>query len=150
MKLSNVFSHWAPVRADLLATLDEFEDEELNFVPFEGSWSVGEIALHIANAEEGWFQYVLKQEMDEWPNEFSLVDYPSVAAIKALLTSVHNRTDAYLNQLEADAMKRVIVTPWGETITLGWVVWHVLEHEIHHRGELSLILGMLEKVGLEV
>lgn len=150
MKLSNVFSHWAPVRADLLATLDEFEDEELNFVPFEGSWSVGEIALHIANAEEGWFQYVLKQEMDEWPNEFSLVDYPSVAAIKALLTSVHNRTDAYLNHLEADAMKRVIVTPWGETITLGWVVWHVLEHEIHHRGELSLILGMLEKVGLEV
>jgi uncharacterized damage-inducible protein DinB len=23
-----------------------------------------------------------------------------------------------------------------------WIVWHVLEHEIHHGGELSLALGM--------
>ncbi|MGD9092280.1 MAG: DinB family protein [Anaerolineales bacterium] len=150
MKLSQVFSHWAQVRADLLSTLDEFEDEELCYVPFKGSWSVGEIALHIANSEKGWFQYVLKQEMDEWPDEFSLEDYPSVTAIKALLTEVHAQTDDYLDTLEADAAKRVVETPWGTTITLSWVVWHVIEHEIHHRGELSLMLGMLGRVGLEV
>jgi uncharacterized damage-inducible protein DinB len=150
MKLSKNFSHWAQVRADLLSTLDEFEDQELNFAPYEGSWSVGEIALHIANAEEGWFQYVLKKEMDEWPDEYSLEDYPTLAAIKSLLSEVHSRTDKYLDSLEADAAKRVVETPWGTTITLGWVVWHVLEHEIHHRGELSLMLGMLGRVGLEV
>ncbi len=31
-----------------------------------------------------------------------------------------------------------------------WIFWHVLEHEIHHRGELSLILGFLGKQGLDV
>jgi uncharacterized damage-inducible protein DinB len=25
--------------------------------------------------------------------------------------------------------------------TLQWIIWHVLEHEIHHGGELSLALG---------
>jgi uncharacterized damage-inducible protein DinB len=24
----------------------------------------------------------------------------------------------------------------------GWVIWHVIEHDLHHGGELSLTLGM--------
>jgi uncharacterized damage-inducible protein DinB len=24
----------------------------------------------------------------------------------------------------------------------GWVVWHVMEHDLHHGGEVSLTLGM--------
>jgi uncharacterized damage-inducible protein DinB len=36
--------------------------------------------------------------------------------------------------------------PWGAEVTLRWVIWHVLEHEIHHRGEIYLMLGMM---GLE-
>jgi uncharacterized damage-inducible protein DinB len=35
-------------------------------------------------------------------------------------------------------------------LSLGWIIWHVLEHEIHHRGELSLILGLLGREGLDV
>jgi uncharacterized damage-inducible protein DinB len=23
-----------------------------------------------------------------------------------------------------------------------WIIWHVLEHDIHHGGELSFLLGM--------
>jgi uncharacterized damage-inducible protein DinB len=44
---------------------------------------------------------------------------------------------------------RRIELPWGGHTSLGWVVWHVLEHEIHHRGELSLILGLLGREGLD-
>jgi uncharacterized damage-inducible protein DinB len=29
------------------------------------------------------------------------------------------------------------------------MLWHVVEHEIHHRGELSLILGLLGREGLD-
>jgi uncharacterized damage-inducible protein DinB len=29
---------------------------------------------------------------------------------------------------------------FGE-LTRQWIIWHVLEHEIHHGGELSLALG---------
>jgi len=32
---------------------------------------------------------------------------------------------------------------WGAQVSLGWIVWHVLEHEIHHRGEVFLMLGLL-------
>jgi uncharacterized damage-inducible protein DinB len=32
--------------------------------------------------------------------------------------------------------------PWGAKVTVEDVVWHVIEHEIHHRGEIYLMLGM--------
>ncbi|HEX9069505.1 MAG TPA: DinB family protein [Ktedonobacterales bacterium] len=30
----------------------------------------------------------------------------------------------------------------GETVTRGWVVWHVLEHDLHHGGEYFFTMGM--------
>jgi uncharacterized damage-inducible protein DinB len=31
-----------------------------------------------------------------------------------------------------------------------WVAWHLLEHDIHHGGEISIILGMHGLSGLDV
>jgi hypothetical protein len=32
----------------------------------------------------------------------------------------------------------------------GWVVWHVLEHDLHHGGEISQILGTNGLAGLDL
>jgi uncharacterized damage-inducible protein DinB len=32
--------------------------------------------------------------------------------------------------------------PRGNVRTRGWIIWHVVEHDLHHGGELSLTLGM--------
>jgi uncharacterized damage-inducible protein DinB len=29
-----------------------------------------------------------------------------------------------------------------ETFTRQWVIWHLIEHDLHHGGEVSLLLGM--------
>ena len=28
-----------------------------------------------------------------------------------------------------------------DTITRPWVIWHLIEHDLHHGGEISLTLG---------
>ncbi|MCK5053163.1 MAG: DinB family protein [Anaerolineales bacterium] len=150
MNLSQMFDHWRQVRSDLLTTMDKYSADHLAFVPFKTAMSVGQIMLHIAGAEEGWFRYVIGWDYDEWPQEYSLADYPNVGSIKALLTEVHTRTEAYLDTQDLDDLERRIDAPWGKSIPLGWIIWHVMEHEIHHRGELSLILGMLGREGLDV
>ncbi|MCE7990102.1 MAG: hypothetical protein DYG89_53840, partial [Caldilinea sp. CFX5] len=48
------------------------------------------------------------------------------------------------------ALDQTYTIPGGHAFSLGWIIWHVLEHEIHHRGELSLILGLLGREGLDV
>ena len=42
-------------------------------------------------------------------------------------------------------MRQTFRDEWdGKSIDLSraWVVWHVMEHDLHHGGELSLTLGM--------
>ena len=33
-------------------------------------------------------------------------------------------------------------------LTRKWIIWHVLEHDIHHGGELSLALGAYGLLGI--
>jgi uncharacterized damage-inducible protein DinB len=66
------------------------------------------------------------------------------------LSTVHDRTEAWLDTLDASNLNRVIAAPWGAELTLSWIIWHIVEHEVHHRGELSLLLGLLGRQGLDV
>ena len=149
MQLDRFFSHWDQIHSDTLAILDKFDETELVQVAFDGGMPVGRIALHIADAEEGWFRLVATQERSEWPSDYTLENYPSKAAIKALLSEAHAKTMAYLATQTLDDLERVFKSAWGD-FSLRFIIWHVLEHEIHHRGELSLILGILGRQGLDV
>ena len=150
MNLAQIFSHWKQVRADLLSTIDKFNDADLTYAPFDTSWSVGQIVLHIAEAEEGWFRYAVTRDLEKWPEQYSLKNYPTKEAIKSALGAVHTLTEQYLESLNDVDTAQLILVPWGESIPLLWIVWHIVEHEIHHRGELSLILGLLGREGLDV
>lgn len=150
MKLSHLFSHWKQLNKDLLWTIDQFSDDDLFYRPFDGSWTVGDIMLHIPDAEDGWFRYAVTRELSDWPS-FTIDEYPNIEAIKGLISDVHARTEAFLDKQEIADLERMVKLPWKEAErSLGWIIWHVIEHEIHHRGELSLILGTLGKKGLDV
>ena len=147
--LHHLMSHWQAIRADLLETIDKFNDRELSYVSYEGAWSVGQILRHIAHEEEIEIHYGLTRQTTEFPAEYGAEDYPTVEAIKALLAEVNGRTRAYLEGLDDADLDREVEAAWGQIYRLESMVWHVMEHEVHHRGELSLILGMLGREGLD-
>ncbi len=37
-----------------------------------------------------------------------------------------------------------------DEVTRGWIIWHVVEHDLHHGGELSYSLGALGLPGLSL
>jgi uncharacterized damage-inducible protein DinB len=45
-----------------------------------------------------------------------------------------------------DDFNRIVAVPGDGTPKMGWILWHVFEQVIHHRGELFLCLSLL---GLE-
>ena len=145
MNAADHFAHWRPVRSDLLQALDMLSDVLLLFVRAPGLWSLGRVGRHIAYALEGWFRHVVTGELEAWPR-CPDDDYASVQALKALLKEVHARTESCLETLGGPDLDRAVKTPRGEQLSLRWIIWHVLEHEIHHRGEIFLMLGLM---GLE-
>ena len=149
MKPNEMFKHWELVRSDLITTIDKFSEDELVFTPFPGSWPVGQIMLHIADCEDHWLHWLVRQQINPWIDH-QLKDYPTRQTIKRVLEDARQRTITYLESLDEADLSKEYKTPEGEVFTLNWIIWHVLEHEIHHRGELSLALGLLGREGLDV
>jgi uncharacterized damage-inducible protein DinB len=136
--------HWDEVRAGLNQALDQLTDAQLAFCPREGLWSLGKVACHIAGCEEGWLRYFGQGIWPPAESDPAPEDYATVAALKALLAETHARTAAQFGgEGLTERLNQRVRLPWGAEVTLRWCVWHVLEHEIHHRGEIYLMLGLL-------
>lgn len=143
MKTTTLFHHWTEVRQGLTQALDSLTDAQLDFVPRPGLWSLRETVTHMAGTEDGWLRYCAFHVIDGWEEaNYPPENYPTVASLKALLAEVHERCMAYFAEDADSVMAREVVLPWGPTVTIEWIVWHVLEHEIHHRGEVYLMLGL--------
>jgi uncharacterized damage-inducible protein DinB len=149
MRINELIAHWEEVRAGLLTAIRKFSTQELDYVPFAGAYSVAQLILHIAHEEEGEVRYGITRELPVWPGEFTRSQCPSLEDMITLLTEVHQRTIDYLKTLQDAHFDLEITTPWGQKYTLANTFWHVIEHEIHHRGELSFILGLLGHKGLD-
>lgn len=148
MDLQYVLSHWEAVRRSLIETISKFRDDELDYKPFPASWSVKSLLLHIAQEENGELNYGITGKLNEFPAEYKTEEYTTRDSIQSLLASVHAETTKYLETLREEDLNKVIETPWGATYRLIEMIGHLIEHEIHHRAELSLILGMLGREGL--
>jgi uncharacterized damage-inducible protein DinB len=141
MDSNELFARWMDVRSGLYEALVKIKDEQLDFRPREGLWSIRETAVHIAGTEDGWLRYYTLNRWHENPPNAK--DYPTIDSIKSLLSENH---DATIRQFahNVDALLHQNCTlPWGGHVSMEWAVWHVLEHEIHHRGEIYLMLGLL-------
>ncbi|MEZ4501770.1 MAG: DinB family protein [Dehalococcoidia bacterium] len=135
-------------RAGTLEVLSRFEDSDLAFRPFDGGRDVGAAFRHIAHEEAIEVHWGLARLLDEMPPEPpSRVD--GTEAVRELLARAQAVTDSYLDGLGPDALDDEVEMAWGDTMRRGDQLWHVLEHELHHRGELSLALGLLGRKGLD-
>ncbi|HSB88822.1 MAG TPA: DinB family protein [Anaerolineales bacterium] len=148
MDLDYLKSHWASVRQGLNATVTKLNDSDLDERPFPSSRTVRELLLHIAQEEIGERDHGIHRTLTAFPDAFDPSLYPDLASIRSLLERSHQGTVELLESLTPADLSKVIVTPWGPEYTLLEILGHILEHEIHHRGELSLILGLLGREGL--
>jgi uncharacterized damage-inducible protein DinB len=142
-------SRFSAVRAALLDTIDKFTDADLDYRPFGGAYSVRELMLHIAHEEYGEVQHGITRTLPAWPDAFVPAAFTTTDAIKSKLGEVRGQTEAMLAGTSEEALESEVETPWGARASLRSLLDHVLEHEIHHRAELSLILGLLGRAGLD-
>ena len=151
MEKDGLLAHWPEVRNGVLILLDRFSEEDLVYIPVHGGWPVGRILLHIGSAAEFWLHSGILSSIDTYQRgKYTLEFYPTRAAIRAYLGEEHQKTLRLLENFDERNWHTPYLYPDGQKYQPSWIFFHVLEHEIHHRGELSLILGLLGKRGLEV
>ena len=155
--LEVIYQNWRGYNDKLRACIAPLTDEHLSLQPAPGMWPVGQIVQHIISVRAGWFSGTLQDE-DAAMNEYMLWgqrDSPARGAAE-LVRAVEETwafMEARLQRWTPDDYAQTFPDEWdGQVyqVSRSWVVYHVLEHDLHHGSEVSLILSMHGLRGLDL
>ena len=149
---------WEHYQQSLVHTIAPLSSEHLALSVGPQQRSIGELLDHMLGARFNWF-HLWMDEGDpnlDW-NDGEDTDEPTVskaASLVAMFEKSWHVISSALDRWTAADLEQLFSPPashqaWlrdqgleEETAhTRQWIVWHVMEHEIHHGGELSLALG---------
>lgn len=146
-----VLAGWQEYQSQLVVVVQALTPEQLALRVMPHLRSVGQIAAHIIEGRVSWFFNVLQEKqgddelaaMQRWDRD----DQPLRTADELArgLEVSWQLVQASLSRWTPEEMGELIVLPWigpQYPITRAWVVWHVLEHDLHCSGEMTQTLGL--------
>lgn len=143
MNAVQFFDHWNRVWRDLMRGVAMLRDEQLGFRPSQAyPRTVAGILLHITDLEAGWIHFVIRRSLPGWPQS-DPARFATVPALRTEMERIHKETMDYLATVPVEEFTRIVAVPNDGSPKLGWILWHVFEQEIHHRGEFFLCLSLL-------
>lgn len=147
--LNELYAGWENYQAHLVEALTPLTFGHLALQAAPHLRSIGQLAAHIVGARARWFHDFLHEGGDDLA---PLAEYggpnqptPTAAELVRGLYVTWGVMRAALERWSADDLAESFTrTRHGETATLSrrWVIWHLIEHDLHHGGELFYTLGM--------
>jgi len=138
--------HWERYRSVTLQFFDMLSEEELRWRPDPTAHTCAQQLLHIAQNEDYFFRGIFggdwNLELLRFPKEM-----PAKDELRRYLIEVRGRATDCLQALSPLDLDKPTPAPKGPTaFPLRWWLWLVLEHEVHHKAQLSVYMRLLNKV----
>jgi len=116
--------------------------EHLEWAPRTGAFTFGDLLRHLGSIERYMFAETARGNTSAYPGHGrDLAD--GYDAIIAYLDRTHAEALDIYRSLSPEALAGRCTTPAGTSISTWKWLRAMIEHEIHHRGQLYLMLGML-------
>jgi len=155
--LVTLYKGWDVYQERLVKAITPLAAEQLALRAAPKLRSVGMIAAHIVGARVRWFHRL----MGEGGVDIHLLgiwDRPE-APVRSAAELVQGLEDSW--QLIQNSLAHWTLADLdhvfegryeGEeySFTRQWIIWHVIEHDLHHGGEISLTLGAHGLLGLDL
>jgi len=136
------YSYWANKR--LFGVISQLTPEEFIRQANGSPTSVRNLLVHAMSAEWGWLSRCGGPERSSRlePN-----DYPNIESIVETWSKVETWVREFLLKLnDEDLDRRIDFTnerSESRSLSLGSIMRHAANHNVHHRGQISLLLRML-------
>jgi uncharacterized damage-inducible protein DinB len=147
--LVSVYKGWDAYQHHLVQAVAPLSPEQLALHAAPHLRSVCMIAAHIVSARVGWFHIVMGEGSTDvaalagWDRANQPIR-SAAELVSGLERSWQMMQDALARWRTADLEYIFQGTYQGEEYSFSrqWIIWHVIEHDLHHGGELSFSLGM--------
>jgi uncharacterized damage-inducible protein DinB len=170
--LDTLYDGWAKHHRLVIDMLVGLTPNQLALRPSSDAWSVWQLAGHVAGSRSYWLQDILGEGDPSLRDRFRVAsttvpDLPledagweddeehprSAAELVDALEDTWVLVEGCLRRwtpedLEAPFSRQR--SSGTHAFTRSWVVWHLIEHDVHHAGEMSIILGSHGVTGLEL
>lgn len=146
--IATAYPGWEVYQQHLIAAIAPLTAAQLNTRLAPHLRSVMELTAHIISARVWWFHVVMGEgperlkPMVEWDDEGAPAR--TAAELVAGLEVTWNLVQSCLSRWTPADLEQVFVRPGGDPSrarSRQWIIWHIVEHDIHHGGEISYSLG---------
>lgn len=161
--LVDIYAGWADHQTIMVDVLGRLDDAQLALRPSREPqhWAIWQLASNMAGGRAYWFHSVLSEGPAAVRDMFrvasttvpglSLIDagweddedHPrSAAELVGAFETTWVLVQDCLRRWTADDLEIVLPAGAGAhpTVKRGWVIWHLIEHELQHGSEIALIL----------
>lgn len=123
------------VRDEWFAWCEQLSKEELLKERIGGHHNILHTLLHIIDVEYSWVRAI--QQKEDIPLDFS--SYEEVNQVRELSLQCREEIKGFLQSNEAISNERSVKASWMEgRFTSSEILHHIIAHEIHHIGQLSI------------
>ncbi len=150
IKLSKIYDGWEGYQTSLVHAIQPVTQEQLAWRPAANLRSVGDLASHIAFGRIGWFARMqapgsleLMQKAENVGDESAIAG--DKAAILLWMKASWQMIADTLNQWTVQDLWRTYRQEYSGKVyqvSFQWTIWRILIHDVHHGGELALMLGV--------
>lgn len=136
-------THLEKIRARTLRVARCIPPENIEWTFKPGRFTLGDLLRHLAGTERYMWAENARFQPSRYPgHDRSLADgYENVFAY---FDRLHKESVEIFSVLTDEDLRKKTITPDGAEITLIKWLRLMIEHEIHHRGQIYLYLAMLD------
>lgn len=135
------FRYWDTVRLEFEHVLATVDAATFDWKPAAGDQvkSIGDLVRHLCDSEAYWIERVIQGK--EWIRHSREV-WGDHEALLERWKILRQKTLQYLDTLSPGRLTDTKIDHRGNIVTVGWILWHVFQHEAHHRGQIYMLLRL--------
>jgi uncharacterized damage-inducible protein DinB len=139
--IDSFLSYFENIRKRTMRVVRGMPAEKLEWRHTEGVFSMGDLARHVAATE----RYTFAENVFGRPSRYpgcgtDLAD--GIDNVIGFMEKMHAQTVEILKPMTPEDLARSGLTPQGTPAPAGALLRAMIEHEVHHRGEMYVYLAL--------
>ena len=158
---SEIFRGYEVHQRRLVKMIAPLDQAQLDLAAAPHLWSVRTLACHIVSARAWWMHSWMGEgspefgAMTDWDEDEALATRPAAEIVMGLEESFAVIKSGLERWSPAELTEEFIRPRSNEAgerpqRSRQWIIWHLIEHDVHHGGEISFSLGMYGVPGLDL
>ncbi len=140
--IESFLTYWSSIRARTMQVLEAIPPQHIEWTYREGKFTLGDLIRHLAALERYMFAENVLGRPSRYPGHGRELA-SGYDAVTEYFVKRHQETVGILRSLPHGRLLETCETPGGARLAVWKWLRAMIEHEVHHRGQIYLYLGLL-------